>query len=114
MKLQTTLDEIMTKSKQPPIIIIQSDHGPGSMLDWEKPEKTNMQERLGILLAYYLPGAGEIATDKVTSPVNVFRLVMNRYFGAKLQFLRNDSYYSTWSHPYRFIEVSEKVDKSVE
>ena len=114
MKLQTTLDEIMTKSKQPPIIIIQSDHGPGSMLDWEKPEKTNMQERLGILLAYYLPGAGEIPTDKVTSPVNVFRLVMNRYFGANLKLLRNDSYYSTWSHPYRFIEVSEKVDKSVE
>ena len=42
-------------SPEPPIIIIQSDHGSGSKLDIESLEKTDVHERMSILNAYYFP-----------------------------------------------------------
>ncbi len=41
------LEEDRGRSARPEAV--QADHGPGSMLDWEKPEMSNLKERLGIL-----------------------------------------------------------------
>jgi len=108
-KIKEAVDEILEESRRPTVIIIQADHGPGAMLDWENPEKTFMKERLGILLAYHFPD-GEIPVYDDLSPVNIFRLVLDHYFGANLPLLRNESYYSTWTHPYRFLRVTDKVE----
>jgi len=109
-KMKAVLDKILEESKWPTVIIIQSDHGPGSMLDWENPEKTYMKERLGALIAYRLPGGGEEDAYDELSAVNIFRIVLNRCFGTRLELLPNESYYSTWSHPYRFIRVTDQVN----
>jgi len=95
--------EILANSKQPPIIILQSDHGPGSHLNWEKPEDTDYSERLAILNALYLPGKNAPQVSPNATPVNTFRIILNGYFGTTLPLLENRSYFSTWVSPYAYV-----------
>ncbi|MEA1926361.1 MAG: hypothetical protein U9M90_03955 [Patescibacteria group bacterium] len=105
-----TIDSILSKSSTPPIIILQADHGPGSMLDWEDPDKTNMHERMSILNAYYLPDKGKKMLYDSITPVNTFRVVFNTLFDADLELLEDKNYFSRWNHPYDFIDVTKKVN----
>jgi hypothetical protein len=84
---------IITQSKNPPIIIIQGDHG----LDTEV--------RMAILIAYYFPNDGSRVLYPTITPVNIFRLVFNTYFGQKLPLLPDVSYYSSYEHKFKFTEV---------
>jgi hypothetical protein len=43
------------------------------------------------------------------TPVNTFRLIFNAYLGTDLELLEDRSYYSTWAHPYRFVDVTDEV-----
>jgi hypothetical protein len=108
-RMKVVIDEILSRARRPTVIILQADHGPGSMLNWESAEKTNMKERLATLTAYYLPGEPPPPAIDDISPVNMFRIVLNRYFDAHLEILPNESYFSTWSHPYRFLRVTDEV-----
>jgi len=109
-KIKATVDAILRKSDWPSVIILQSDHGPGSRLDWDSAARTYQRERLGALIACRFPDGGSEPIDDDLSPVNLFRVVLNRYLGTKLALLPNDSYYSTWDHPYRFVRVTDKVE----
>ena len=113
-KLQSTLADILSQSKEPPIIILQADHGPGSMLDWEDPYSTDLRERLSILNAYYLPDEGSADLYDDITPVNTFRVILDRYFGTDYGLLPDKSYFSTWSRPYAFIDVTEELDRNTE
>jgi hypothetical protein len=84
---------IITQSKNPPIIIIQGDHG----LDTEV--------RMAILIAYYFPNDGSRVLYPTITPVNTFRLVFNTYFGQKLPLLPDVSYYSSYEDMFKFAEV---------
>ncbi|NIA18316.1 MAG: sulfatase-like hydrolase/transferase [Actinobacteria bacterium] len=108
-KTMEMIDEIISKSDKPPIIILQSDHGPGSMTYWEDPKKTNMKERLSILNAYYLPEEAKQNLYNSITPVNSFRVVLNYIFNADFELLEDKSYFATWSHPYKFIDVTKEL-----
>jgi hypothetical protein len=71
------------------VIIIQGDHGP-------PPDLTNDPAvKMPILNAYYLPGADAAqALYPSISPVNSFRVVLNRYFEADLPLLDDLSYFA--------------------
>jgi hypothetical protein len=104
-KLSEAVDAILERSTTPPIIILQADHGPGSMLDWDSAEHTNMKERLSIFAAYYLPDDASQQMPANMTPVNTFRILFNSYFGADFELLENKSYFSEWETPYDFMRV---------
>jgi hypothetical protein len=108
-QIEPVIDSILSKSKTPPIIIIQADHGPGAYLIWESPEQSNLKERFSILNAYYLPGGGEADLYPTITPVNSFRIVLNRLFGAGFDLLPDKNYFTTWKRPYEFIDVTNQL-----
>jgi hypothetical protein len=108
-KLKEAIDRILSKSAVPPIIILQSDHGPGSGLDLEDLDNTDLKERFSILNAYYLPGNGRESLYDDITPVNTFRLIFNHYFGTGTELLEDESYYAPWSHPYQQIKITDKI-----
>jgi len=108
-KTVAAIDEILARARWPTVIILQSDHGPGSRLNWGSAERTDLRERLAMLMACYLPGAGDLRLEDDLSSVNVFRVVLNSYFGTRLRMLPNKSYYSPIKHPYWFVRVTDDV-----
>jgi hypothetical protein len=112
-RIQAAVDGILSRSARPTIIVLQADHGPGSMLDREDPDNTDFKERLSILNAYYLPNGGDIQLYDGITPVNTFRLLLNHYFGTNHQLLDDESYFSTRSRPYAFINVTGEMSADI-
>ncbi len=109
-EVEQTIDAILAKSKRKPVIILQGDHGPESLLDWTSVENTCVRERLSILNAYYFPDRDYGKLYPAITPVNTFRVVFDQYLGTKLGLLEDRSYFSLWAKPYDFINVSDRLD----
>lgn len=108
-KIEALVDQIMAESDPAPIIILQGDHGPGSLLDHESLENTNLAERMTILNAYYLPGKSGPDLYPGITPVNTFRLIFNEYFGSAYPLLPDKSYFSPNSSVFQFTEVTDQI-----
>ncbi|MGM0600164.1 MAG: sulfatase-like hydrolase/transferase [Candidatus Rifleibacteriota bacterium] len=99
----------LLKKEGEKIIIIQSDHGPGSQLDWNDPEKTNMKERLGCLYSIYFSDGDYKNFAPEMTPVNTFRIILNKYFNTDYKILENRSYFSSWNNRYKLIDVTDRI-----
>ena len=108
-RIRETIDRILAESSDPPIIIVQADHGSELNLDTESACNTDLHERMSILNAYYFPGGRYEGLYDSISPVNSFRVVFNTFFGTHLPLLPDRSFFSTWTDPYRFIDVTDEV-----
>jgi hypothetical protein len=93
------LDDIITESETPPIIILQGDHGGGETIDGF--------ERLKILNAYYFPGVGKQALYDSITPVNTFRVLFDSYFDTELGLLPDISYHSVRPDRFRLTEAAD-------
>lgn len=108
-KVLEMLDGIFSKNNpRESVIILQADHGPRLLLNWEDPSETSLGETFPILNAYYLPKRIEVKPEKDFTPVNTFRFLFNQLFQTNFKLLTDKSYFSKWSHPYDFIEVEIK------
>lgn len=99
---------LIAKSPEPPIIIIQGDHG------WDP------RYRMQILNAYYLPETSDDRNPRsaiydTITPVNTFRLIFDHYFDGSFGLLPDQSYFSVGgdfpavgieAQPYNLIPVS--------
>ncbi|MBN2548628.1 MAG: hypothetical protein JXB15_05705 [Anaerolineales bacterium] len=109
-RLEQIVAHLLSISSREPVIILQGDHGPGALLNWDDVNKTCLKERMSIFNAYYLPGEGEKHLYPAITPVNSFRIILNTYFNAGLSLLEDRSYFSLWETPYQLIDVSDSVD----
>jgi len=99
-KMLQAIDTIVENSETPPIIIIQGDHGP-----WLQPK----DRRFWNLTAIYFPDHKDKLYPTI-SPVNIFRLVFNTYFGGKYDILDDASYFSPVPNLYDFTEMPYPCD----
>lgn len=103
-KVLEVVNTLINNSNQPPIIIIQADHGTESVYGWMKnPTKARFDERSYILNAYYLPGGGKDLLYNTITPVNTFRIIFNYYFNQNYTLLDDNVYFSNYEiTPYKF------------
>lgn len=103
-RAKKTVERILAASPQPPVIILQADHGPGSVLNWNDPEPDDLAERFAILNAYRIPGKRSSLPESV-SPVNSFRLLFDQLFETKCGLLADRCWFSTIAKPWRFYDA---------
>jgi sulfatase-like protein len=75
-----TVDRILAASPRPPVIIVFSDHGSGSGLNWENLDHSDLDERSANLVAAYTPGRSRVVPGDITL-VNLFGTLFGAYFG---------------------------------
>ncbi len=104
------IDEILRRSKEKPIIILQGDHGTYAEdeLALEYPRQALYKERYDILNAYLVPDRLKPSIHPSISPVNSFRLILSQ-FGYNLPLLPDRCFYSTYGRPFKFREVTALV-----
>jgi hypothetical protein len=74
------VDAILRASPRPPVILIVSDHGSGSGLNWADLDHSDLDERSANLFAAYTPGHPALFPDDITL-VNVFGRLLGGYYG---------------------------------
>jgi hypothetical protein len=95
-QIEKATQTLLSDSPNPPVIIIQGDHGP-----WIQ----TGSDQFKILNAYYLPGhAGGVYP--AISPVNTFRLIFNTYLGASYPLLKDISYDSPVPYVFNLTPVA--------
>ncbi len=102
-RIGDVLDRLITDSAQPPIVLLQSDHGPSLSRGLRGNERFRI--RLANLNAVLLPGAPADLMPEDPSAVNLFRIVFNRYFDAGLPLLPDRYFVSPFLQPFDFTEV---------
>lgn len=109
--LENAIAKILSESKRPSVIIIQSDHGP-RYLGENITMKTTVEARINIFNAVYLPGNENKIFYRTVTPVNTFRLLFNKYFKANYPLLEDRSYFNISKFPYKFIDVTDSLKHS--
>jgi len=120
-RLVTALVErILADSENPPVIILQADEGPYNReypmpkgrFNFKDASDDTLNERFLILNALYLPGVDTSDLYPTMTPVNTFRFIFNKYFGANLGLLPDKNYvYQDEDHFYKYIEVTDRVQR---
>jgi hypothetical protein len=78
------IETILRDSITAPIIIIQGDHGFRFLQN-----KDQLSESFSILNAYFFPDKDYSSLYGSVSPVNSFRIILNKYFGTRLNLLKD-------------------------
>lgn len=114
-KMLDVVDQILKRSTEPPIIIVQADHGPASCVTVTKDHRVGpttelaTRERFAILNAHLGPPEYLERLYPSMSPVNTFRVLFAALFGTQEPPLEDRHYLSWYSLPYDFLEVTRKL-----
>jgi hypothetical protein len=86
-EIEKVVDVLLKESEIPPVIILQSDHGPRP---WAGGIDVGGDEWEKILNVMYLPDMDYSELRDSISPVNTFRLIFSYYFDADYPLLEDD------------------------
>ena len=112
--LGSLVDQLIAKSRTPPVILLQSDHGHGGIaldpiigknVPLDRLTPGQLRERTNVFAAYYLPGVDDRLVHDSISAINVLPIVLNHYFGTSIPLKPDASYWSEFGLPYRFTKV---------
>jgi hypothetical protein len=101
-----------------PIVVLQADEGPQPArydrdeggFRWDQATSAELDEKFGILNAFFLPGEEAPIPYPGISPVNAFRMVLGAYFGANLPLLPDRHFvFRDRDHPYDLVDLTEKI-----
>jgi len=96
---------ILTDTDDPPVIIIQSDHG--IRAGKSQNEYENYLKFFNNFKAYYFPGKGRNLDFESTTAVNTFRVLFNLYFDDEYELLEDKIWGNTQEKPYQFKDVTD-------
>jgi len=108
-RLVPVIDAILKQTTRPRVVLIDGDHGPGSRLHWENVGASDLQERHGILMAVRFPDGDTSGLYPMITPLNAMRTVLNQVLGVGLPLIEDRAFFSTWSRPSAFEEVTVQV-----
>jgi len=91
-RVSRIVDGILRMPGHDPIIILNSDHGPAFSGNEYSDEM--IEERFRILMAVRLPRDTDSFVYEGITPVNVFRLIFNRFVDGQFALLPDDSYFT--------------------
>ncbi len=80
--LMESLNEVLNSSGNPPIIVVQGDHGFRRFK-----EKNKKDVEYSVLSCYYFPGKDYSSFTDSMKTINTFRLIFNKYFNQNFQLL---------------------------
>jgi hypothetical protein len=106
-RIRQVIDKIMSTSGGRAIVILQADHGSRSGT-WDL--TSEVREHMSILSAYYFPDRNYALLRPSMTPVNSFRVVFQQFLGIDIDLLPDRNFYSAPPNPYRFIEVTERLN----
>lgn len=101
------IDSILARSKNPPVIIFQSDHG---SIRGRAPEAGERLTLFDIYSAYLLPSQFSTELPNPFTTVNTFRLVLNSVFGSDYE-LQTDKLFE---QPRSYKSLFQQVDVTEE
>jgi hypothetical protein len=107
-QVEKAVDEILSRDR-PAAILIHGDHGPRSGTIFGDAEATDVWEAMSILNAFHWPSRNYEELHPELSPVNSYRVLFNAVFGAEYPLLEDRSFFSPWSRPFAFTDVTDRV-----
>ena len=113
--IRNMVTNLLATDGPPPVIIIQADEGPfparyrtGST-SWDVATERELQMKVGIMNAIYLPDGDYSGFSPEITSVNTFRLVFDKLFGTEFGRLPDRIYAnSDIFHLYDFYDITEK------
>lgn len=91
-KVKHLVNVLINQSSSPPVIVVQSDHGPRGFGPGGGYYQLDVgDEWTRIFNGYYLPGKDHQGLYPSISPFNTFRLIFNLYFNADYPMLKDRS-----------------------
>ena len=104
--IQEMIERIIYENKKSKIIIIQSDHGAVMPMNWENPTEKMQYDRLSNINYILVKEEYRNSLYDAMTPVNLFRVIFNSYFDTNFDVLDDRIFFSGYSKPYDFVDVT--------
>ena len=108
-KLLEAIDDVLAEATRPTVIVLQGDHGPGLSNDHSR---EGLIRRMPILSAFYFSDGDYTMLAPDATPVNTFRIILNKYLQTNLPLLDNRSFWVNEPSIFDFIDVTDQLTLS--
>ena len=103
--------DVLAARQDEPVVMLMSDHGSESRLDWDDSSKSDLQERFSNFFAARTPSRPSIFPTDLT-PINLFPILFNAYFDAAMPPQDARFFLSPIHNKLEFTEVPDPVPPS--